>query len=193
MEAVMAHVTLVQEPKGLLRRYAWHYSRRMFGKVVEPVQASAHHSGVLMASGVLETVVGKKWNTLDHHLRWLALQATSMAIGCSWCIDFGYYEGIQTGVPPVKVRDVGRWRDSDAYDERERLVLEYAEAANTTPSMVTEDLAARLRSTFNEKEIVELAGWVALENMRSRFNAGLGLHSEGFSDACEVPLSVVAG
>jgi alkylhydroperoxidase family enzyme len=186
----MAYVTLVSRPKGLLRRYAWRYSRKTFGQVVQPVQAAAHHSGVLMASGALETVVAKRWSTLDPHLSWLALQATSMAIGCSWCVDFGYYEGVQTGVPVAKVRDVGRWRDSDEYDDRERLVLEYAEAVNSTPSAVTDDLAARLRRTFTEMELVELAGWVALENMRSRFNAALGLRSEGFSDKCEVPLAI---
>jgi alkylhydroperoxidase family enzyme len=192
-EAMMAHVTLVPRPRGLLRRYAWHYSRKMFGHVVEPVQASAHHSGVLMASGALETVVAKRWKALDPHLRWLALQATSTAIGCSWCIDYGFYEGVQAGVPVEKVREVGRWRDSVVYDERERLVLEYAEAINSSPSAMTDDLADRLRRTFSEKEIVELAGWVALENMRSRFNAGLGLRSEGFAEKCEVPLAGVQG
>jgi hypothetical protein len=47
---------------------------------------------------------------------------------------------------------------------------------------------ARLHTHFSDAEIVELAGWVALENFRSRFNAGMGLHSEGFSDKCEIPL-----
>ena len=183
----MAHVTLVQKPKGLLQRYAWRYSRKAFHKVPEPTRALAVHGGVLMASGALEMTVAKGWKTLDPHLKWLALQATSMAIGCSWCIDYGYYEGVQGGVPVAKVRDVGIWRDSDMYDERERLVLEYAEAVNQTPSAVSEDLAERLRRTFSEKEIVELAGWIALENYRSRFNAGLGLRSEGFAEQCEVP------
>src|SRR3954451_18452568 len=186
-EATMAHVTLVSRPKGLLQRYAWRYTRKMFGHVVEPVQASANHSGVLMASGALETAVAKRWKVLDPHLKWLALQATSMAIGCSWCIDYGYYEGVQTGVPSAQVRDVGIWRDSDFYDERERLVLEYAEAVNCTPSVVTDNLAERLRRTFSDEEIVELTGWIALENYRSRFNAGLGLKSEGFSEQCAVP------
>ena len=31
-----------------------------------------------------------------------------------------------------------------------------------------------------------MAAWVALENYRSRFNAGLGLKSQGFSDSCRV-------
>ena len=88
------------------------------------------------------------------------------------------------------MRDVTRWQDSDAYDERERLVLEYTAAVNTTPSSVTDGLVTRLRAHFSEKEIVELTAWIALENYRSRFNSGLGLTSEGFSDACAVPLSV---
>jgi alkylhydroperoxidase family enzyme len=188
----MAHVALIQKPKGLLQRYAWRYSRKVFGKVVEPTQALAIHPGALLASGALETVVAKKWKTLDPRLKWLALQATSMAIGCSWCIDYGYYEGMQGGITPAKVRDVGIWRDSDMYDELERLVLEYAEAVNSTPSAVDEDLADRLRGRFSDKEIVELTGWIALENYRSRFNAGLGLRSEGFSDRCEVPMRVAS-
>lgn len=186
----MAHLPLVQKPQGLLQRYAFRYSRKQFGKVVEPVQAVAHHNGVTIASGALEMAVARGWHEVDEHLRWLAIQATSAAIGCSWCIDYGYYESVQSGADPQKVREVMRWQDSDAYDERERLVLEYTAAVNTTPSSVTSGLLARLREQFSEKEIVELTAWIALENYRSRFNAGLGLTSEGFSDACAVPLSV---
>jgi alkylhydroperoxidase family enzyme len=88
---------------------------------------------------------------------------------------------------PAKVRDVPRWRESDVYDARERSVLEYAEAASATPANVSDELMDRLHEHFSDAEIVELAAWVALENFRSRFNAGLGLHSQGFSDSCQVP------
>ena len=47
-------------------------------------------------------------------------------IGCSWCTDYGHYEGIQEGVDAAKVRDVPRWRASAVYDERERAVLAQA-------------------------------------------------------------------
>ena len=188
----MANVPLLDKPKGAVQRYAWRYTRKQFGKPVEPLQAGAHHNGVLLAAGALEMVVAKKWHALDEHLRWLALQATSAAVGCSWCIDYGYYESVQRGADPHKVRDVTRWRDSGVYDERERLVLEYAEAVNATPAQIDDDLAARLRAGFSNEELVELAGWVALENYRSRFNAGLGLHSEGFAMQCKVPLDLSA-
>jgi alkylhydroperoxidase family enzyme len=182
----VAHISLVDEPRGLLRRYAWRYSRRTFGRVVDPVRVAAHHSGVLLAAGAVETVAGKRWHSLDPKLRWLAVQATSGAVGCSWCTDFGYFEGVQQGIDPRKVHDVPRWRDSEVYDDLERAVLDYADAVNATPSAVTAAHVDRLREHLSEEQVVELAGWIALENYRSRFNAAMGLVSEGFSDSCRL-------
>ncbi len=185
----MAHVQLIERPRGLVARLAWRYSRRKFGGVMDPLAAAAHHAGVLVAMAALETAVERKWKRLDPHLRWLVTQASAGHIGCSWCTDFGYYEGHQKGFDPAKVRDVPRWRDSAVYDDREQVVLEYAEAATATPVEISADLVTRLHEHFADDEIVELASWVALENFRSRFNAGLGLSSQGFSDRCEVPAS----
>ena len=183
----MPNVTLVDKPRGVVRRLAFRYSKRRFGQVVEPVAAAAHHRGVLLAVGALETVAERGWRRLDPHLRWLAIQASAGEIGCSWCTDFGYYEGMREGVDPAKVRDVPRFRDSDAYTEAERVVLEYAVAATATPGHVPDDVIERLHRIFADEEIVELAAWVALENLRSRFNAGMGLRSQGFAGRCEVP------
>jgi alkylhydroperoxidase family enzyme len=180
----MAYVPLDPRPRSRVARALSSYARRKYGGDLQPVAAAANHTGVLLANGALETVVGKRWRTLDPHLKWLAVQASAGAIGCSWCTDFGYYLGVQEGVDPAKVRDVPRWRDSDAYDDKERLVLEYAERATATPADVDDDLAARLEAVFSVEERVELAAWVALESYRSRFNAGLGLVSQGFSASC---------
>jgi len=181
----MAHVSLVERPKGVISRMAFGYGRRRFGRDVEPLQAAAHHVGVLVAAGLLETAAEKGWTRLDPHLSLLAVQASAGVIGCSWCVDFSYYEGLQRGQDPAKVRDVAAWRGSDVYTEKERVVLECAEAASGTPVLVSDELVERLHRHLNEEETVELAAWVALENYRSRFNAGLGLHSQGFSDSCE--------
>lgn len=186
----MANVSLVEHPRGFIPRMAAVYARRRFGRDVEPVQAAAHHNGVLVAAGLVETAAEKGWKKLDQHLALLAVQASAGVIGCSWCTDFGYYESLQRGQDPAKVRDVPVWRASGGYTEEERTVLEYAEAASQTPVVIGDDLVARLHEHFSEDEIVELAAWVALENYRSRFNAGLGLHSQGFSDSCKVPAAV---
>jgi alkylhydroperoxidase family enzyme len=183
----MANVALVEKPHGFVQRMAFRYSRRTFKRVVDPVRATANHRGVLVAYGAIETIAERSWKKIDPHLRWLAIQSAAGAIGCSWCTDFGYFEGMQNGVDPQKVRDVFRWRTSDVYEERERAVLEYAECATATPVVLSEDLIGRLHQHFSDEQITELVTWVALENFRSRINAGVGLRSEGFSDKCELP------
>ena len=183
----MAHVPLLQNPRGIVPRLAGRYTKRRFGQMVEPTAAASHHSGVLVAMGGLETAVQFGWKKLDPTLRWLAVQVAAARIGCSWCIDYGYYEGMNDGIDPAKVRAAAAWRSSDLFDERERVVLEYAETATGCPAEVSDELAARIRAHLTDAEFVELAAWVALENFRSRFNAGLGLRSQGFSDNCDIP------
>jgi alkylhydroperoxidase family enzyme len=192
----MANVSLVEEPQKIVQRMSFGYSRKKFGKVVDPVRAAANHTGMLLAMGAIETVAERSWKKLDENLRWLAEVAVSGEIGCSWCMDYGYFEGARTGIDPEKVRAIFNWRESEVYDDRERAVLEYAEAATRTPAVVEEQLVQKLHAHFDDEAIVELAGWVALENFRSRFNAGVGLVSEGFSDSCDLapePVRVHAG
>jgi alkylhydroperoxidase family enzyme len=182
----MAYVPLDDTRHGIVPRLARLYTKHRMGQMVEPAAAASHHSGVLVAMGGLETTAQFGWKKLDPTLRWLAVQTVASRIGCSWCMDYGYYEGMNGGVDPAKVRAASRWRESELFDGRERAVLEYAEAATGSPAAVSDELAARVRSHLSDPEFVELAAWVALENFRSRFNAGLGLRSQGFSDRCEV-------
>jgi alkylhydroperoxidase family enzyme len=112
--------------------------------------------------------------------------ASAARIGCSWCVDFGYWEAEHLGLPAEKIREVAHWRDSDAFSELERLVLDYAEAMTETPPTVTDELVARLQRHLDDAQLVELTTTISLENLRSRTNTALGLKSEGFSDACAV-------
>jgi alkylhydroperoxidase family enzyme len=110
-----------------------------------------------------------------------------VAIGCSWCVDFGYWISTNRGIDPAKLRDVPRWRDSDLYSDLERQVMTYAEAVTATPPAVTDEMVAALRRQLDDAELVELTMMVAVENVRSRFNNALGLTSQGFTDRCEIP------
>ena len=79
------------------------------------------------------------------------VQSSAGDIGCSWCTDYGYFEGVENGVDAAKVRAVAQWRTSDVFDERERTVLEYAEAVTMTPASVSEELVERLHHYFSRR------------------------------------------
>ncbi|MBM7820500.1 alkylhydroperoxidase family enzyme [Cellulosimicrobium cellulans] len=183
----MARISL-DPPRTLLNRTLAALSRRRYGAVLEPLAAVGHHPRVATTYCVLEAGVAR-WRTLDPSLSALAVMATAVRIGCSWCVDFGYWESEHGDADPRKLHAVPAWRESDAYTAVERRVLEYAEAATATPPTVTDELAAALVDDLGEPAFVELTAVVALENLRSRINAALGLSSQGFSDRCEVPLA----
>ena len=177
----MAHVPLQENPQGLVARLATVLHEaplrpdgRARGGGGPPRRRPRGH-------GRLETAVQLGWKKLDPTLRWLAIQAASaMQIGCSWCIDYGYYEGMHEGVEPAKVRAAAHWRDQRA--------LRRARAGRSRVRRDGDRLTRPRSPTswppacthLSDAEIVELAAWVALENFRSRFNAGLGLRSQGF-------------
>jgi AhpD family alkylhydroperoxidase len=115
--------------------------------------------------------------------------ASAAVIGCSWCLDFGYYVAHTDGLDEAKVREVPRWRESEAFTPLEREVMAYAEAMTGTPMTVTDEMVASLVEQLGPAAVVELTEIVAVENQRSRFNAAAGLASQGFSAACDVPLT----
>lgn len=181
----MPYVPPVEEP-GLLARLAYAVSRRRYGKVPEPLTVWAHHRGVLLATLRHESAVAR-WRALDPTCKSLAVLRAAQVIGCPWCIDFGSFLSRDEGVTEAQLRDLHRWRDSDAFTDVQRLCLEYAEAASSTPVGTTAELVQRLEQALGREALVELAAMVALENERSRFNGGLGLVSQGFStSACAV-------
>ena len=181
----MARIPL-DPPRTLIYRLTEWYSRRRFGVVADPAAAMGHNPRVLIGNARFEMAV-EKWHRLDPTLKALAEMASSVSIGCSWCVDFGYWISASKGTDPVKLRDVPRWRDSDAYTDLEREVMAYAEAMSATPPAVPDEMVARLRRQLDDAALVELTMMIAVENERSRFNSALGLTSQGFQDRCEIP------
>lgn len=178
-----------KELTGLYGRAIGWYARRAFGQVPDSAYFLAHHPRAMRAVFGLEMKVGR-WKSLDPTLKTLAEMATAAAVGCSWCLDFGYFLSRGEGLDPRKVSQVPRWRDADGvYTDLERDVMAYAEAMTATPPTVTDEMVAGLIDRLGEPAMVELTEMVAVENMRSRSFFAAGVQSQGYSDVCEIPLA----
>ena len=181
----LARVPL-DDPHGVFGRLVAWYARRTYGDVPDNGLALLHNVPVLKAVLGFERRVDK-WDRLDPDLKMLAQVASAAVIGCSWCLDFGYFAAHSKGLRVDKLKEVPRWRESDVFTPVERRVLEYAEAMSVTPLTVTDAMADALRADVGVDGFVELTMMVAVENERSRFNSTLGLTSQGFADRCELP------
>ena len=165
-------------------------SRKMMGDVPEPVEVTWHNRKVLNFSFSLGRKA-QKWDQCDENLKTFAHMAVASLVGCSFCLDLGYFMAHNEGLDEAKAREVPRWRESDVFTPLERDVMEYAEAMSQTPPTVTDELSARLLGQLGAPAMVELTAYIALANMYTRTNVAFGVHSQGLSAACNLkPLAL---
>lgn len=164
------------------------FSRKLLGEVPEPVGVYFHNRPVLKA---FLAVSGKaqKWSACDENLKSFAHMAVAAKVGCSWCLDFGYFHAHNEGLDERKASQVPVWRTSDVFTPLERDVMEFAEAMTATPPTVTDDQFAGLLEQLGEPAMVELTTYIALANLYTRSNVAMGIESQGFSAACELKLA----
>lgn len=187
----MARIAL-DHRRTLVVRLMEAYSRRRYGDVLQPGLAALHNRKVLWTMIKNENRVAR-WDALDPTLKSLAVLAAASEIGCSWCLDFGYWESVNSGVAPAKLRAIPEATDSAVFTDLERRVVAYARAMTRTPLEVTDEMVETLRDALGDAALVELTAMVALENSRSRTNSALGLTSQGFADSCDLPAGTPAG
>jgi AhpD family alkylhydroperoxidase len=156
---------------------------KKLGMVPTAVGVYWHNPKVLFASFGLGGKL-QKWDACDEGLKSFAHLAVASLVGCSWCLDFNYFEARNKGLDVEKAREIPRWRESDVFTSLERDVLEYAEAMSQTPPTVTDELVDRLRSELGPAAVVELTSVIAFANMSTRGNVALGIESDGFAAAC---------
>jgi alkylhydroperoxidase family enzyme len=161
------------------------FSKRLLGRVPEPLGVFWHNRAVLKATMGMGARA-QKWDQCDLSLKSFAHMAVAAQVGCSWCLDYGYFQAFNEHLDVDKAREVPRWRDSVLFTPLERAVLGYAEAMTQTPPTVTDEMVAELLEQLGEAAVVELTTFIALANMNSRGNVALGIDSEGYADSCDL-------
>lgn len=106
-------------------------------------------------------------------LRQLVKMRVSQINGCAYCLDMHAPEAREAGVPQQKLDVLAAWRESPAFDARERAALGWAEAltrleATGAPQRDYDALAAQ----FGEAERVELTLFINTINAWNRFAVG---------------------
>ncbi len=170
---------------GISGALAKRYSTRVLGRVPEPLGVYWHNRPVLRSVMGLGAK-SQKWDRCELSLKSFAHMAVAARIGCSWCLDFGYFQAFNEHLDLDKAREVPRWRDSALFTPLERDVLEYAEAMTDTPPSVDDVLVRTLVDELGDAAMVELTAFIAVANMNARANVALGIESEGYADSCDL-------
>jgi alkylhydroperoxidase family enzyme len=161
---------------------------KQVGSMPEPIEVAYNNPKVAETTQEFTGKVGT-WDAVDTSLKTFAHMAVAAQVGCSWCLDVNYFLALNHRLDLAKASQVPVWRESDVFTPLERDVLEYAEAMTTTPTTVTDGLYARLLGQLGPAAMVELTVFIGFANMAGRVNTADGITSQGYSEACEIPLA----
>ena len=87
---------------------------------------------------------------------------------------------MDSGLPLDKIGALDSYQNDSRFPLRDRLAIEFAERMTRTEMDVTDDFFTDLQEEFSVEELVELAGVIALENFRSKFNNAFRIEAQGF-------------
>jgi AhpD family alkylhydroperoxidase len=172
-----------------LRPFFWN-QRRRYGAPLEAALLWARSPRLFLGVALLYGMIDRRSSPIDPALRSLVTVRVSQINHCRFCVDLNAATLLRRGVSEAKVLALEDWRGSGLFDERERAVLDYAEAVTLPDDAVGDAHLARLRAFFDEDAIVELTGLVAFQNLSSKFNAALAVPPQGF---CRLPVAGDAG
>ena len=172
----------------IARRKTKQITGRETERMIEPMNAYALLPRLLFAYGALEDATSKL-RSAPERVKTLAELKAATLTNCEYCIDIGSQIARRAGLSDEELLALPRYRESELFNDLEKLALDYAVAMCRTPVDVPDELFGRLRDHFDETQIVELTHAIAIENMRGRFNLALGIGSAGFTEGmvCAAP------
>ena len=147
---------------------------------IEPIQIWAYQPKMMMGMGRFNRAV-RKGKAVDERIKNLVELKGAQMIGCAYCVDLGSQICRNSGLSDSELLALPRYRSSGLFTNREKAALDYTVAVMRTPVEVTDELFTRVRSYFDERQLVEITALLTLVNL-DRFNAAFGIGSAGFSD-----------
>lgn len=111
-------------------------------------------------------------------LKRLIAYISSNATGCRYCQAHAIRAAERYGAADDQLRHVWEYRTHPAFSDAERAALDLAFAASVIPNNVTDEVAEEVRKYWDEGEIVEMMGVIALFGYLNRWNDSMGTEME---------------
>ncbi|MEM1191248.1 MAG: carboxymuconolactone decarboxylase family protein [Pseudomonadota bacterium] len=107
-------------------------------------------------------------------LKRLIAYVSSNVTGCRYCQAHTIRAAERYGAEREQMENIWEYRTHPAFSEAERAALDLAVAASNIPNDVDESLMARMNEHWDDGEIVEIMGVIALFGYLNRWNDSMG-------------------
>jgi len=133
-----------------------------------------HRPEIAYAFIALNKAVMKNEGRISSSLKRLMAYVSSHATGCRYCQAHTIRAAERYGADKEKLEHIWEYATHPAFDEAERVALDFAIQASTVPNSVDDELNSRLKTHWDDGEIVEMMGVIALFGFLNRWNDSMG-------------------
>lgn len=142
------------------------------------VKTMYHRPAIAYAFIALNKAVMENKGRVTSALKRLVGYVSSNAAGCRYCQAHTIRAAERYGAPTEQMAHIWAYKTHAAFNEAERAALDFAVASSVIPNAVDDEIANNLRMHWDEGEIVEIAGVVALFGYLNRWNDSMGTEIE---------------
>ena len=166
-----------------IRPFFWNQKKK-YGAVLQPGLLWGRVPQLFASVALLYGALDRKSSPLSPVLRSLVTVRVSQINWCHFCVDINSATLAKRAGSLDKVENLEHWKESELFDDKEKVVLEYTEAVTYSDQQVSDELIERLKVYFDDDGLVELTGLIAFQNLSSKFNSALDVPAQGF---CKIP------
>lgn len=144
------------------------------GVIPNSVRTMAHRSPIAKAFTDLNVAVMTDYGAVTPEFKRLLGYVSSFASGCLYCQAHMILASERFNASEERLNDVFDFEASTHFSEAEKAALAFAHAATQVPNAVTPEVGARLTEHWDDGQIVEIMGVVALFGYLNRWNDSMG-------------------
>jgi len=142
------------------------------------VMTMYHRPEIAIAFIALNKAIMTNKGSVTSSLKRLIGYISSHSAGCKYCQAHTIRAAERYGAEEEKINNIWEFRTYKAFSEAERAALEFAIASSITPNAVDNRIAENLRQHWDDGEIVEITGVIALFGYLNRWNDSMGTELE---------------
>ena len=142
------------------------------------VLTMSHRPAIAKAFIQLNMAVMENNGRVTSALKRLIAYVSSHATGCRYCQAHTIRAAERYNAPDDQIANIWQFRTHPAFNAAERAALELSIAASQVPNAVDEAIQAEMRQHWDNGEIVEIMGVIALFGYLNRWNDSMATSLE---------------
>lgn len=137
-----------------------------------------HRPRIALAFQEMNKAVMENKGRVTSALKRLIAYLSSMTAGCRYCEAHAIRAAERYGSEQDKMNHIWEYKTYPAFTNAERAAFDLAIAASTVPNSNNDEISENMRKHWDEGEIVEILGVIALFGYLNRWNDSMGTQLE---------------